>query len=434
MSGFSMRLREMFGLPLLVAIALGAAALLPPSLASQTPQPAGATLVEGARLIVGDGTTIEDSAFVIQNQRIVEVGRKGQVKPPAGAARVDLTGKTVMPAMVDTHTHLAPTRDALVGQLQRLAYYGIAATLSLGHDAGDMPFQVRAETVPNAARFLTAGRGITMPEPGRTDVPYWITSEAEARTAVRELAARKVDMVKIWVDDRNGKYKKLTPELYGAIIDEAHAHKLRVAAHIFALDDAKGLLRAGVDGFAHGVRDRDIDDELVALFKARPNVFLIPNLPDRGLGGDLAWLSATVAPAELKKMQDAESARKPGTPETFAIQARNLARLNAAGVRIGMGTDGPSSGWNPHVEIADMVAAGMTPAQVVVAATRTSASIVGLPELGMVAPGKSADFIVLDANPLEDITNTRRIAQVYLRGTPVDRSALKARWTSSSAQ
>ena len=145
-------------------------------------------------------------------------------------------------------------------------------------------------------------------------------------------------------------------------------------------------------------------------------------------------MSDTVAPGDLKKMQDAEAARKPGVPEAFQIQARNLARLNAAGVRIGMGTDGPSSGWNPHVEMADMVAAGMTPAQVVVAATRTSADILRLSDLGTVATGKSADFVVLDANPLDDITNTRRINRVYMRGTAVDRAALKAGWTGRGSR
>jgi imidazolonepropionase-like amidohydrolase len=229
-------------------------------------------------------------------------------------------------------------------------------------------------------------------------------------------------------------YKKLTPAMYGAIIDEAHRHKLRVAAHIFALEDAKGVLRAGVDIFAHGVRDKDIDDEFITLFKQHPNVQLIPNLPDRGLGGDLRWLSGSVTPDELKKMQEAEAARRPGVPEAFALQARNLVKLNAAGVRIGMGTDGPSAGWNPHVEIADMVAAGMSPAQVIVAATRTSAEILQLSDLGIVAAGKSADFIVLNANPLDDITNTRRIASVYLRGTAVDRAGLGARWTGRTTQ
>ena len=166
------------------------------------------------------------------------------------------------------------------------AYYGVSAALSMGTDPYDV-LDIRSETIPGAARFLSAGRGITMPEPGRTTVPYWVTTEAEGRKAVQELAAHKVDIVKIWVDTRDGKYKKLTPEIYGAIIDEAHKRGLRVTAHIFDLEDAKGLMRAGIDAFAHGVRDQDIDDELVAMFKQRPNLILTPNLPDRGVKVDL---------------------------------------------------------------------------------------------------------------------------------------------------
>ena len=381
-------------------------------------QGSGVTVYEGARLIIGTATApVEGAAFVVSNGRFTQVGRTGQIQVPAGAARVSLAGKTVMPAIVDTHTHLASVRETLVAQLRGKAAWGVGAAMSLGQDTGEVPFQVRAEIIPGAAQFRTAGRGITAPEPGRSDVPYWITSEAEARKAVQELAARKVDIVKIWVDDRDGKYTKLSPALYGAVIDEAHKHKLRVTAHLFTLEDAKGLLRAGIDAFAHGVRDRDVDDEFIAMMKQRPHVVLVPNLPDRGVATDMSWLKGAVPAAELKQLQDAAIDR-PAAQPAFGIQARNLAKLNAAGVRIALGTDGAVP-WAHHLEMADMVAAGMTPAQVIVASTRTAADLMQMPEIGSIETGKSADFLVLDANPLDDITNTRRISAVYLRGSQV---------------
>src|SRR5687768_3040613 len=392
---------------------------------AQAQQP-GAVVYEGARLIVGDGKTIDSSAFVVENGRISQVGVRGQVKVPAGASRVDLTGKTVMPAIVDAHTHMPTERQALVDLLQRKAYFGVAAVISMGRDNNDVAFQVRQDPVPGAARLRTVGRGITAPEPGRTEEPYWVTTEAEARKAVQELAAKKVDMVKIWVDDRDGKYKKLPPELYGAIIDEAHKNKLRVTAHMYTLDDAKGLLRAGLDGFAHTVRDRDIDDEFVGLVKKRKDLFYVPNLPDPGVKTDLSWLSDFVGAAELTKLQQGASTDRPDTQKLFGIQARNLARMNKEGAVIAMGTDGGVP-WAHHLEMADMVAAGMTPAQVITTATRNAAQLLRLDDLGTVAPGKSADFIVLDANPLDDITNTRKISAVYLRGAAVDRAAIRAR-------
>ena len=398
----------------------------------QAPGATGVTVFEGARLVVGDGSVpIENATFIVDDTRFAQVGRTGDVAIPGGAVHVDLTGRTVIPALIDTHTHLGRTREALVEDLQRKAHYGVGVVMSLGQDSGDLPFQVREETIPDAARYRTAGRGITSPEPGRSEIPYWITSEEEARTAVRELAALNVDLVKIWVDDRNGRYEKLTPALYGAVIDEAHQHGLRATAHVFTLEDAKGLLRAGVDAFAHGVRDRDIDDELIALFRERPHVVLVPNLPDRGVAVDLGWLSETIPAEELRELQDRATDR-PDAQERFGIQARNMARLNSAGVRIAFGTDG-NAGWSPHVEMADMVAAGMTPDQVIVAATRNSADLLGLTDVGTLEAGKSADFVVLEANPLDDITNTRRIAAVYLRGTAVDRAALSARWTDPAS-
>jgi imidazolonepropionase-like amidohydrolase len=385
-----------------------------------TPAPAqSVTAYEGARLIVGDGRVVENATLLVEGARITQAGAAADVRVPAGATRVSLAGKTVMPMVIDTHVHLSPTRDALVRDLKLRAYYGVSAALSLGTDRYES-LELRGQAIPGAARFLSAGRGITMPEPGRTTAPYWITTEAEARKAVEELATHKVDIVKVWVDTRDGKYKKLTPELYGAIIDEAHKRGLRVTAHIFEMEDAKGLLRAGIDAFAHGVRDRDIDDEMVAMFTQRPSVVLTPNLPDRGVKVDLSWLRAGLPADEVAKLEAANTDR-PAAQAAYGIQARNLAKLNAAGVRMTLGTDG-NRPWGPHDEMQDMVLAGMTPTQVIVAATRNSAEFLRLADTGTLTPGKSADFIVLDANPLDDITSTRRISSVILRGAPVDRS------------
>lgn len=179
--------------------------------------------------------------------KIARVGAVADVPVPAGATRVSLAGMTVMPMVIDTHVHLSSGRDALVRDLKLRAYDGVSAALSLGTDSYDV-LDLRGQTIPATARFLSAGRGITMPEPGRTTAPYWVTSDAEGRMAVEELAARKVDIVKIRVDTRDGKYKRLTPEIYGA----------------------------GIDAFAHGVRDRDIDDAVVAMLKQRPNLACNP--------------------------------------------------------------------------------------------------------------------------------------------------------------
>ena len=403
--------------------------------AGPAPEPApelvGVTVFEGARVIVGDGSDpIENATFVVDDTQLVLVGRTGEVEVPEGAARVDLTGRTVIPAIIDTHTHLSRTRDELTEDLQRKAYYGTGVAMSLGQDTGELPFAIREETIPNAARFRTAGRGLTRPEPGRSDIPYWIDTEEEARQAVQELAAQEVDLVKIWVDDRNGEYEKLTPELYGAVIDEAHQHGLRVTAHIFTLDDAKGLLQAGVDAFAHGVRDREIDEEGLALFRDS-DVVVVPNLPNRGVAQDLSWLSDTIPSAELEELQAAATDR-PDAQEAFDIQARNLAALHAAGVQIAFGTDGNTS-WGAHAEMADMVAAGIPPHDVIVAATSASAELLGLSDVGTLEAGKSADFVVLSANPLDDIMNTRQISDVYLRGEPVDRTGLSAAWMGETA-
>ena len=382
---------------------------------------AGVTAFTGARLIVGDGTVIDNATFTLgPDHHFGTVGATAAVTVPAGATTVDLKGLTVMPAIVDSHTHLSRERDALVADLKHRAYFGVSAALSLGQDNGADVFAIRKEVIPGAALYRLAGRGITAPEPGRSDVPYWVTTADEARAAVREQAALGVDIIKVWVDDRLGKYPKLAPDIYGAAIEEAHKAGLRSIAHEYYLSDAKELVRRGIDAFAHGVRDVDVDDEFVGMLKAHAGFVVIPNLPERGVATDLSWLKAALPPAQLDPLQ-AAAVDNAQAQAFFAIQARNLARLSREGVTISMGTDG-NTPWGPHLEMADMVATGMSPSDVIVSATKNSAAFLKLDDAGTVAAGKMGSFIVLEANPLDDIANTRKIRDVYLRGDKVDRA------------
>ena len=437
----------------LCALALAAAACGP---AAETPQPASTGVwFEGARLIDGSGgAPTERSAFLVEDGVFTWVGRADEREPPAGAARVDLAGKTVIPALIDAHQHIGLTsvrdgthsrdnytRANLVEHLERAAYHGVAATMSLGLEADEaLAFELRGEVVPNGARFLTSGRGIAAtPTAGpqqayRLGIPRGAETPAEGRAAVEELHGHGVELVKIWVDDRGGTVPKLQPEVYRAIIDEAHARGMRVTSHLGStsgLADAKDLLLAGVDGFAHTVRDRDIDAEYMDLVREHPGVWTVPNLPGSPVTlDDLPWLAETLPPFEIENLRaEAERLAAEGPSASFELQCRNLARNREAEMIIGMGTDsGVSVGWTTHTELRDMAGCGLGPMEVIVAATRVNADILGLDDLGMVAPGKSASFVVLDANPLDDITSTRRIADVYLRGERVDRGALRARF------
>ncbi|HBV06068.1 MAG TPA: hypothetical protein DEF01_04950 [Gemmatimonadetes bacterium] len=386
-----------------------------------------AVAYEGVRVITGDGTVIEEATLIVHNGTFVEVGPSSDIDGSAVGSRVDLSGKTVMPTLNNAHFHLPSEREARVLELQQAAYYGTGATFSFGLDEGATGLEMRSELIQDGARSLSAGRGITAPEPGRSEVPHWVTSEEEARAAVQELAAQEVDIVKIWVDSRGGQYQRLSPALYSAIIDEAHGYGIPVTAHVFRLEDAKGLLEAGVDVFAHGIRDVDVDDEVIEMWRERPEVVLIPNLPGPGLPvGDMSWTAGTVSAERIAQMESNPTSFSDQASQAFGIQARNLVRLHQEGIRVAFGTDGGNS-WTAHQELEDMVRAGLSPSDVLVAATSAAAAVMGLDETGLIAQGKSADFIVLEANPLDDITNTRGIIDVYLRGERIDRPGISAR-------
>ena len=438
-------------------------ALLVVSLRAQ-PQ---ATLYQGARLIIGeDSPVIEQGAILVERGVISQVGRLDSVKSPAGVRRVDLFGKTVMPALIATHVHPGfqrgttyvkenYTRDTVLNDLNRALFFGVSVVQSQGIESGDLLYDLRAEQQQGklqTARLLVAGRGIGSPNAGPggavyAGMAYEVTTETESRRAVEELAARKVDLVKIWVDDRNGRAPKLPSPLYRAIIDDAHRRGLRVNAHVFYHEDAVDLVDAGIDGFAHLVRDKVMDDALIAAIVKR-GVYVMGNLsfPRRSTyatvpqwlsRGDpmAALLTASVSAPVLDRMRAYFSKRDPkaveAARERYRILEASMAKLGKAGAKVILGAD---TGLEDHLfgmaeqfELQAMVDAGLTPGQGIVAATSRSAEFLRLPGKGSLAPGRDADFLVLDANPLDDITNTLRIARQIIGGVEIDRRVLAAK-------
>ena len=430
------------------------------AVSAQRPQTAAVTVYEGARLVNSDGNApIDNSAFVVENGRFARVGRRANVSVPRGVRRVDLTGKVVIPALIDAHAHLGYMKDLTIGpqnytednlldHLQRHAYYGVAAGSTWGSDFGDMPFKIRDTVFPNAARFVTLGRGITTPGEGTPEnmrqAAHVCGTEDDCRRAVGDNASRNLKLVKIWVQDRPAGIPKMSPALYRATIDEAHKHNMKVVVHATAPTDVKDLLRAGIDGFAH--IPTAVDEELLALLKERPTVFFTPTLGTSRRMIYAPWLDTpdqlildTVTPAQVQRLRARVDAQTPDALErgkqNWERTREVMRRLIDGNARIALGTDGGGMsgdqfiGWTAHTEIENMVAAGMTPQQALIASTRRAAEVLGLMDMGTVAAGNSADFVVLDADPLAAITNTRKISAVFLRGQQVDRAALKAKWT-----
>lgn len=445
-----------------LALVLALAHLAQPEAAS-SPAFDGPVLFEGARLITGDGAqAIEQSAFLVEKGVFTKVGAKGSIVAPADAVRVDLSGMTVMPPLINAHGHPGFQRglsysadnftpENVVDDLNRALYYGVSAVLSQGIEKGEVAYEIRAGQESGrigGARLYVAGRGIGAPNAGPggatyAGIAYEVTTEEESRRAVGELADRRVDVVKIWVDDRGGRAPKLPPSLYRAIIDEGHKRGMRVNAHIFYHDDAVDLVDAGIDAFAHLVRDQEMDDALVEAI-VKKNVYVMPNLSPEWLTylGTPHWLQEgdplmvllrgstpfAVIDRMKKDFTNTDEAVLTQRRERYGILQRSLAKLSAAGASIILGSD---TGLQDHLfgmteqrELESMNNAGMSPMQVIVAATSRPAEYMRLDKKGTLAVGKDADFLVLDANPLENITNTQRIAKVFIKGSEVDRAAM----------
>jgi imidazolonepropionase-like amidohydrolase len=453
-------IRRRYAFALLTALAYGVFCFAYPTPQSPSNR---AVLYEGARLIAGDGSApIESSAILVENGVITRIGSKGTISAPRGASRIDLTGKTILPALVNAHGHPGFQRDltytaenfareTIMNDLNRALYFGVAVVQSQGIERGDVTYQIRSDQEADrlgGARLRIAGRGIGAPNAGPgaaayAGIAYEVTTETEARQAVRELATKHVNLVKIWVDDRNGRAPRLAPNLYRAIIDEGHKHGLQVNAHVFYHTDVVDLVNAGIDGIAHLVRDKEMDDALIASI-VRHNVYVMPNLspewstyievPHWLKDGDplMVLIQRSVPQPVVERIRKSYENRSPaaveGTRTQYGILQRSLAKLAKANAKIILGCDTGLEdhpfGMSEQHELESMVNAGMTPMQVIVAATSRPAEYLKLGKMGVLASGKEADFLVLEANPLDNITNTQRISGMYIKGAEVDRTAL----------
>lgn len=386
----------------------------------------------GARIIDGSGRPpMVNATLYIRNGRIEAVGK--HVKLPAGVKRIDAAGKTIIPGFISAHSHLNDP-----SQFGIYLRDGITTILSLG---GDKEFALReqaAKAAPGTAPHLY----VAGPIQDSTAIPGAVavkTPEA-ARKSVDELTDNKPDIVKLRVDDFFGARPKMQPDIYAAIIDEAHKNGFRTAAHIVLLDDAKSVLRDGIDYIAHSVRDREVDDEFIRLMKKR-NVFYCPTFTREiavftysetpSFFTDPFFLKEA-DPAEIAKMEDPkhqESVRNDAGAQWykqhFPIALHNLKTISGAGIDVVMGTDsggapGRFQGYFEHLELEYEIKAGLSPMQALVSATSTPAKLLRITDrAGTLEKGKWADFVVLSANPLVDIRNTRKIDSVWIGGVRV---------------
>ncbi|MCI2418575.1 amidohydrolase family protein [Saccharopolyspora sp. K220] len=440
--------------------------------------PTGSTTAfTGARVIVGDGSTVIDNAAITVRDGIIT----SITRTPGGAAEqvqgggsspqtvISFEGKTIMPAIVNPHGHIGYMRGTVcdprcysrrnvIDHLRRFVYHGTSTFQSLGTDWNRIEVGVRDDQRsgvlddPNLATLFTAGSGlVAAPEPGlasgapffAVDAVHQVADPADARAFVRSLAVQQVDVVKFWIDDRGGTATKLSPETCRAIVDEAHHHGLRAAAHIYTVDDAKIALRAGADILAHMPRSPEPDPELIEQLVDRDiAVFTSMSVqgPARTDWLDDPLLHETLPLAAIEDLRARLTARAPeplfDTGETYRRLQQNFATLHQAGVRLVFSPDtgvfAQLPGIAEHRELEALVDAGLSPLSAVEFATRRSAQLLGLTDRGAIDVGRRADLLVLDADPRDDITNTRSIAAVIIEGRVVDRDQLRQQLQADS--
>lgn len=409
-----------------IAPALATLALLLSLATTLRAQPASATRAfTGATLIDGTGRApIPNATVLVRDGRIVAAGPAARVRIPSGADRIALDGMFIMPGLINGHGHASSVQD-----LATYAAYGVTTVFSLGDEPAEV-FAARAaqvQTPPRHARVYLSGPVLAP------------TSPDDARAQVAAVAARAVDIVKIRVDDNLGTARKMSPDVYRAVIDAAHVRGLRVAVHLYYLDDAKALLAAGADYIAHSVRDLPVDSafvrDLVAskvcytptlmrevstfVYESTPAFFADSLFLARA---NRSWMATVQQPARQETTRTSSSAQR--YKAQLPVAMRNLAALHRAGVPIAMGTDtgplGRFQGYFELMELEMMVDAGLTPAQALHAATAGAARCMRIDrELGTLERGKWADMLVLDASPLERIANIRRQHSVWIGGEAI---------------
>jgi imidazolonepropionase-like amidohydrolase len=406
------------------------------------------TLIDGT-----DHAPVDRAAMVVKDGRISWVG-PATAMPASTVPVTDLSGTFVMPGIINLHGHIGNTvdltqdkknftRESVERNLATYASYGVTTVQSMGTDQ-DLMFTIRDEQRagrPTVARVYTPGQGLVFKGGygGLAGVNEPVATVAEAQAAVNAQAAKKADFIKFWLDDELGNYPKMPFAMTQAIIDAAHKQHLRVLAHVFYLADAKTLADQGIDGFVHSVRDKPIDQVLIDSMKKHGTWQVAETLSREasmfayGTTPPFAsdpFFTKSVSETALQLIKSPERQKTMAAvphfkefPRFLETAKKNTKTLATAGIPYGMGTDtGPPGrfpGYFEHWEMALMVEAGLSPAEVVRAATGRGADFLGANDLGTIEASKWADFLVLNANPLTDIRNTRAIRTVYIAGRAV---------------